>query len=120
MDELAQVGEQLATTADATLYQAQETGEVYHKQLTEQRKALVAAQAKAIQAQKDAESCHGKWTAQKTKQQVALHAEIERQRHDDEDNFRKGQTYHTWRTMPCCTYALQREPSRKFDKSTQE
>ena len=31
--------------------------------------------------QKDAELCHGKWTAQKTKQQVALHTEIERQRH---------------------------------------
>lgn len=96
MDELAQVGETLATTADATMYQARrEPGEAYHNQLTAQRKALVAAQADAIKAQKDAEACHGKWTAQKTKQEVALHTEIERQRHMTmRTTFQKGDLSH--------------------------
>jgi hypothetical protein len=82
MDQLAQVGEALSTTADASLYQTRrDTSNVYHKHLVDQRKKLVLAQASAIKMQKDAELCHGKWTAQKTKQQVALHTEIERQRH---------------------------------------
>eukprot|EP00943_MAST-04B_sp_MAST-4B-sp1_P003890 g3890.t1 len=96
MDQLAQVGEALSTTADASLYQARrETSEVYHTRLVKQRKQLVQAQASAIKMQKEAELCHGKWTAQKTKQQVALHTEIERQRHlTRRETFERGDLSH--------------------------
>ena len=96
MDQLAQVGEALSTTADASLYQARrETGDVYHTHLTKQRKQLVKAQASAIKMQKEAELCHGKWTAQKTKQQVAMHTEIERQKHlTRRETFERGDLSH--------------------------
>jgi hypothetical protein len=96
MDQLAQVGEEMATTADASLYQTRrESVDAYHTSLTQQRSKLVHDQTAAIQAQRDAEKCHGTWTAQRNKQEAAVHAEVERTKHMTlRSTFKKGDLSH--------------------------